>query len=199
METGTRRFLAVVGAMLAIPLSLVASGGSAVAADYDQVQAQASWLRVDANGTWGGSLAMFGPQGGQLGILGRETLVPVRHQCTGQGTEGTSDDTWADITGESHLGQSATTIVSIAPSRRSATYSGPMQGTFFVSDGCTNSIIASGTWTMDVQLTLTALDRFTSANGALTTRGYDATGTMMFDGAPATVTAASISRTKGNL
>lgn len=189
----------MVGAMLAIPLSVVAFGGSAFAADYDQVQAQVSWLRVDANGTWSGSLAMFGPQGGQLGILARETLVPVRHQCTGEGTTNTSDDTWADITGEAHLGLTPSTVVSIAPSRRSATYSGPMQGTFFVSDGCTNATIASGTWTMDVELTLTAVDRFTSASGSLTTRGYDATGTMTFDGTPATVAAGSISRTKGTL
>ena len=198
MRTGKRRIVAMVGTSLALLLAAILPVQAANPSKYDVVQAIFSWTRVDENGTWAGSMAMFGPHGSSLGTLSREFLVPITHQCTGQGTPGDpSDDTFADITGESRPGQTATTAMTIASNLKSASYSGPMQANFFVKDGCSDEILASGSWTKDVELTLTAVGKFRTDLGTLRLQGYLATGVMTFDGVAAAITYAEIARGKG--
>ena len=186
----------VVVAVVAFALALVAVG-PARAAKFSTVAATFSWTRVDAYGTWSGGIAMFGPERASLGMLAGEYLIPILRQCTGQGTPSDpSDDTFAEITGESYRPvATAATVMTIAPSLKSASYRGPLRTDFwFVHDGCTDTIIASGTWTKDVQATLIAEDQLTESD--FLSKGYSATGTISFDGVPATFIEGQIWRLK---
>ncbi len=179
----------VLGLAATVSLASTALAPMPVAAStYDYVQATFTWTRVDAYGTWTGSMAIFGPHGSGFGMLASESLVPVSEQC--------GDGSTAQITGGSRPGPTATTVLSVDPNLKGASASGQLQAQFFIQDGCTGALVASGSWTKSVAIDLTGVTKFMSSDGSLSTRGYEASGTISFDGVAATVMTAQISRTK---